>query len=111
MEEKKYWLRGGVIGIILNFFYSLTTLLCFKNYFGFFPGVDDPFGFSLVLWLFFHPHDVPILYLLPKLGFNLESSLLSFTQGFLISMTLTGFILGIIGGWLYGKIKNRKINP
>lgn len=82
---KKYWLRGGVTGVILALCAVILPYV--------FQCIDDPicnaaefindFG-GLADWL------GPGLSLL-----------------FLLLNVLPGFLLGTLLGWLYGKIKNR----
>ncbi|MCX6717859.1 MAG: hypothetical protein NTU76_04290 [Candidatus Taylorbacteria bacterium] len=84
--NKKYWLWGAIIGIIISFgaFYYL-----------------DNIGDSAFVNIPFFPAIIVSLLLF---GLNDGSSGL----GPLLVFLVYGFIVGAIIGWLYGKIKNRK---
>jgi hypothetical protein len=71
MRQKKYWLRGGVIGIII---YILAVLIVFTTT----MDKGEYAGFAPFFWSIYFS---PII------------------------------LLGLLFGWLYGKIKNRKAKP
>ncbi len=73
-----YWLRGGVIGLILGFVLEFGILITAKSC------ADWSFSTCSIL------ENI------------INKTILSLAWG------VVGIILGIIIGWLYGKIKNRK---
>ena len=97
MINKKYWLRGGllvviayiIITVILIPFgtpYSGCIMLCFPNWF--WPTLLG----SLIITIPFH------IDIIAKYEFL-----------FFIFASASYFSIGMVAGWIYGKIKNRKI--
>ncbi len=78
--NKKYWLRGGMIGAILTFLHVVII------------------GTSIMNNLFF-----PAKLILHKIYFLGGQPSYAITVSYIIS----GFVYGAIIGWFYGKIKNR----
>lgn len=77
--QKRYWLRGGLIGV----------------------------GVALILLLLaFLSQSLIYLFLIPPMSF-ISYFFSSFLNDSLISFVLSYFITGSILGWLYGKIKSR----
>ncbi len=97
MKQKRYWLRGGVIGLIAICLYVLFIVL------------SGSFAAGLMVYL-------PTLSLLNTLGLCSQSgSMLSSGSGIctpdlrIVPVILIEFvIIGIILGWIYGKMKNRR---
>ncbi|OGI99689.1 hypothetical protein A3H53_00930 [Candidatus Nomurabacteria bacterium RIFCSPLOWO2_02_FULL_40_10] len=88
--NKRYWLRGGIAGLI---FVILSSFFMLAN---------RDFAESLVL-------SPPIIWLNSMISYSLY-----FIFGLKMPSFLTSYILwidyftiGVILGWLYGKIKNR----
>ncbi|OGI93579.1 hypothetical protein A3A03_00415 [Candidatus Nomurabacteria bacterium RIFCSPLOWO2_01_FULL_40_18] len=88
MNQKRYWLRGGIVGLILVFIILILSgiyfFFCFRSY------GELPSYCSSINFLNYPEH---YLLFLDSLVSNL-----AFYIGF-----------GVILGWLYGKIKNRNI--
>ena len=100
-REWPYWLKGGLIGLVIAI--SLFTLSFLSECRNLGVSVNCPF------WLFF-------ILVLPYFLISLMIAAISFKLGLTIP---TGIILGFIGysiyiligafiGWIYGKIKQRK---
>jgi hypothetical protein len=87
INKKKYWLRGGMSGIFLLFLPFLY--LQFK--FGW-EMIDESIAFEIYLFL----NKLPLL-------FSPSTQFVKLCIAFVIY-----FSIGMIFGWLYGKIKNRK---
>jgi len=97
--KKRYWLRGGIIGIgvffLLFFFYALSEL-----------GNEPNENLKVVLNTLLYP-----VFWIISLFVDIKSS----NANTILSLSLygyvfSGFLYGIIGtiiGWFYGKIKNR----
>ncbi len=92
VSQKRYWLRGGVTGLILSLpvVYLSPTLLC-PDFYRIGPAnpTNQPFCSFLLGLGSHHPF--------PWVVFDW------FPIFFLFA------IVGIILGWFYGKIKNRKL--
>jgi len=84
LENKKYWLRGGMIGIgiflIVFIILDVYSNVCTKEYCG------------LAIWGLALPWE-------NYLGQNL-------TLGILLNF-FCSFVVGALIGWIYGKIKRR----
>lgn len=99
MKQKRYWLRGGVVGLVMGIIVLIVAMLTALNY-------DCPGGNCTPYW-----YDM-IGYVSGWLSFPLTS----FAKGFIgssayilnfIFIPATYFMYGAIIGWLYGKIGNR----
>ncbi len=86
MNHKRYWLRGGIIGIILAILYfpfqAMLGLGCMKSF-----NLKEP-------------------------SFICDSFTALYSSNFLrfLFSPLGLIILGLIIGWIYGRSKNRKNN-
>ena len=99
--NKKYWLKGGVYGASVSIIILLFTWL--GSYFFWKPDPNAWVEFSpfaIVVWLMAYPIQAIANFFLGEDNF-FEKHLL------LISAVLTLFLIGVILGWIYGKIKNR----
>lgn len=85
--NKKYWLRGGVIGIIVGFLLLKTPLIYLISY-----------PISFIVKLAINNFD----FLLNGNGFIFYTAVITYSTVF-IGM----FFVGSIFGWIYGKLKNR----
>ncbi len=94
MNNKRYWLRGGIAGLVFNAIFTLPGIII-----GIFAhDVSDAFG--TVAEKIFNFFGTILLYIpLGKEGFQ-------FPLLFVISFGFTS-IVGAVIGWIYGKIKNR----
>ncbi len=95
--EKRYWLRGGVIGAIFAVVTAVLFFSCLHL-------ANDPgkyscllFGLPINLGAFF------VVFL--PVDSNLPSSLLY--PAMTVSGTIVWFLIGAVFGWLYNKIKNQ----
>ena len=106
MKQKRYWLRGGLIGLVLGcilisihfIFYKFFGVEAF-NYFV----IAGIFGIVIVD-RFFHCDFLDMGWTnhhLPKYCNALEG------VGLIISALFVYLVIGIIIGWFYGKFKNR----
>ena len=89
MKNLSYWLKGGIIGVIIN------TLLFGADYILFYSRgipLDAVLPFTLVSFLI-----TDGLYL----GRNTPTAVWIFSS-------LVFFVIFAVIGWIYGKIKNRK---
>lgn len=94
--KKKYWLVGGIIGLVL---YVLLTIILIP-----FGSSSCGGGFFCVYYWFY-----PTLITLP-VTYPFAGLVSKFNQSgifILIGAVLVYFIVGAIIGWSYGKIKNR----
>ncbi|HEY4511652.1 MAG TPA: hypothetical protein VJH55_02315 [Candidatus Paceibacterota bacterium] len=94
--NKRYWLKGGILAVVIN-------LVLFGFMYGcdsFIPIAGEGFGCGVLFGL-------PLLPILMFLGY-LTSGNVSFSVG-LITAFVFWFLIGAILGWLYGKIKNKKV--
>jgi len=94
-KDWSYWLKGGIIGLILGVLYFLANLVFSLGCMGWYNGietssicplVDSIFKFGLLRIIFF--------------PFAL------FTDEYLILLLNSAILFAVIG-WIYGKIKNR----
>ncbi len=94
LNNKKYWLMGGMIAAILFFVYGYaTTFLA--------PGSSNP---STLVKIVFYPSTI-IGELL-----HLSGSVVLRSYGLLFIDTLVYFVIGMFIGWIYGNLsKNLKI--
>lgn len=91
MNNKKYWLKGGIIlaginGALYLWAAVILPLLC---------GNQWGCGISEGLWTLFAA--MPSILLYQQYSFSLF-------EWFLINLTLL-FLVGAFGGWIYGKVK------
>ena len=90
--QKRYWLRGGIAGLI---FVILASFLMLAN---------RDLAESLIL-------STPIMWVNSLISYGLYfifGSKMSFLASYIVWPEY--FIIGAIIGWLYGKIKNRSIH-
>jgi len=80
--QKRYWLRGGVAGLILGIFVWILPQIFCSDFYRIGPA---------------YPTDQPICY-----------SLVVNQQWVEIAIVL--LILGVLIGWIYGKARNRSVN-
>jgi small-conductance mechanosensitive channel len=101
MKTKKYWLRVGILFFALAGILSLIGVNCGALRSGF---------ENLGCTLYIIPVDLPLFIIIMPLLFlfGSDSSSIEFQN---ITFTIFGIIawtvIGMIIGWLYGKIKNR----
>lgn len=94
--KKRYWLRGGIIGLIIFGVLIALTILVPHGDMGNLPG-------WILLFL-----ALPVYIMLGILErFSSFRSGFGPISGFLILTIPYSFVFGSILGWLYGKIKNR----
>ncbi|MCR4334237.1 MAG: hypothetical protein NUV47_00705 [Patescibacteria group bacterium] len=79
--QKRYWLRGGIVGLIASIFVVLVTSSICSDFYRIGPA---------------YPTDQPVCYSLIVNGIWQEIAILV-------------FLLGLVIGWIYGKDKNRNI--
>jgi hypothetical protein len=98
INKKKYWLRGGIL------FASMSMVVGFW----FMQGVDSDTFLILTHGLV----ALPFVIIFRDI-FSADGEMFRNYESFFIvlSGTVTYFILGVIAGWIYGKIKNRKKPP
>ena len=100
-NNKRYWLRGGIISIII-----FTPLYILSLYSGGHPGATI---------LFFLPIAIAYGVLFKDDIFHFVDDIAKLLGGSLLDYNLAGYlfllpfylVIGIFLGWLYGKIKNR----
>lgn len=83
--QKRYWLKGGLIGLVVVSVSSLTSL--FQSVCDI-ATVDGSDGCPVIIYAFSKRFEVDTMY-------------------FVIFSFLLYFVAGSFLGWLYGKIKNR----
>lgn len=88
MNQKKYWLRGGIIAILVVLIACLEYVMRIS--------LLNILALPLLIW----PDSNFLLYAI-SLGGHVNTSL--------VFLFLLYFIIGSFFGWLYGKIKNRRI--
>ena len=87
--DKKYWLKGGIVGIIVNLSYTIYMIFTIN------PG--DRLG---IIFATIHNVFGRILIAPFYRGISIYADF--------VAALITGFVVGIILGWIYGKIKSRK---
>jgi len=100
-----YWLKGGII----------TTILCLIIALALVPFGDDTGGY-LILPYWFIPTLIgsaiictPFVWIFGPLAWdNINDFFFHF--GFAVTGIIFYFLIGAIIGWIYGKIRNRKIS-
>jgi len=92
MKQKRYWLRGGVTGLGIFIVFSILSLLIDKIF-----GPGD-YGITLNEILVYFPFG----YIYESLTNKIFPMLLIFVINLLIFSAV-----GVLIGWLYGKIKDR----
>ena len=96
--NKKYWLRGALIGVIIYLLLFIIWTIISEQLIGF-VAVDI---ITLVAFL-------PASILFFVLGIYFEKSPLLYPIIYAL-LAGQGFVIGAIISWLYGKIKNRNKN-
>lgn len=97
----KYWIRGGIIGLIIGLIFGLYSYYfnsCHASIGGGFGGCSSVLGqtFAMIEAYIY----LPVIYI--------GNNILPHNLTFLIYSPIIVFtLLGIIIGWIYGKIKNR----
>ena len=86
-----YWLRGGIIGLIIEVLAYPVFFLCLSNY-----------DYICLIFLFPSSFIGPLVELTDSIGPQITMST------FLIINAIIVIILGIVIGWVIGKIKSRK---
>ena len=84
--KKRYWLRGGVVGLIVYAILLLIGIIWFGYHMMFFILTGLPWS--------------AIILIIPKIVDKIG----------IITTGLNAFIIGAIIGYIYGKIKQRKEN-
>ena len=105
MQQKRYWLRGLIIGVIFGILvtYAHENVSEFGHIFGInYDGVHAP------LWFAYYLSIIQKLYEISFLPFFFLDILIMFVQFYLPPITYG--IIGVLIGKLYGKFKNRKNN-
>jgi len=100
-KEWPSWLKGGVIGIAVGALFSIYSFFngCYVNYGGAYTGIGC-FGFGSVVSMF-----------IAGLGFFLMkpwASIPPFSIFRFLGIIINLFIVGILLGWIVGKIKQKK---
>ena len=103
MIIKRYWLRGGIVALIIGAIYAVIYLVAY-NYFnieiwnwGIAPGIFLGIMFSVLLGCDFWGGS--------NVGYCVSLQVISFVVVTLIIY----FIVGMFLGWLYGKIKKSRV--
>ena len=104
MKQKRYWLWGGVIGIIVIF---LTIFIFIVSLF-FSKDVSSK-DFFYAIWLLFTGPGVMILGIETPSGGIINIPDFLRLDVALVSI-IFNFLPGAFFGWFYGKIKNRNKN-
>lgn len=102
-KSRSYWLKGGLIGIILGILSFFGLLLCgesVKNI-GFGGLMCIPF-FMPTIWM---RHLIKPLFTLFYNTGLIESDFMVYFEMFL-GNTLFFFLIGVTMGWIFGKIKS-----
>lgn len=99
-----YWVKGGIIGLFIG------TVAVFMEH----SGVSILYSVSGLLSIFNLPLLIPIIILeptaVPFIVYAIILRIFGESYGTLLFFTIAPFVLsGIFWGWLYGKIKNRKL--
>ncbi len=102
MPTKRYWLRGGVVGVLVVLVFLLVDYMLFLTPFVF--SSTDFGGFSFLLFLA-TAFTNPLFWLQEATGFPFSNYPGNLTMIFLDLLWFC--VLGSFLGWLYGKIKNR----
>lgn len=90
-----YWIRGGIIGIVIAIILSLIVIL-FREF-------DNPITFFVGLGILFVN-----LWFAYLINCRFESCLIANLYIFMILFIIESFLIGVIIGWVVGKIKNKK---
>lgn len=101
-NNKRYWLRGGAIVVVLYIIVSLI-LIPFGND-GSFIGFDY-WSYPTLLVVFGISN---FIYSITSIDFTDRSFMFLSEYTFIVYAVIIYFIAGSILGWLYGKIRNRK---
>ncbi len=88
MNQKRYWLRGGITGLVVGIFYFLIGWI--------FPSLGE---ILIDIFAIIFKPTFALLKLFRPIKLELGSLI------FAISFSL--FLYGMILGWFYGKVKNR----
>ena len=93
MKQKRYWLRGGVIGLIISLLIMIVLLVMFDSAVpcSNIAGAYCPQGWSAIM-----------INVQNSFRYSTNESVITLLK-FILIPTLSGLIIG----WIYGLIKNR----
>ena len=102
--NKRYWLRGGLIGLFFPLFLIVIVQAVHYSGLGNFPGFANLVNQIVI---FFMIIGNPIGLLIEKIFHCGSEGLACAIGSFILSGLITYMLIGIILGWLYGKFKNK----